>query len=117
MENNENGPSYQAFLEQYYKEQECNKEIEEATGGVEGDKSQDFEEDEEGNKNETDMMISKLCRVCGNRGQIYIYSNICDKYLSIPRSRLSKSTEVTIADMIEKISSEKVRISQYSLIN
>ena len=103
--------SYQTFLEQYYKEQDSNNEIEEATGGNEesGDRSPDFEG--EGSKNETDLMISKLCRVCGNRGQIYIYSNVCDKYLTIPKTRLSKAQEVTIAEMIEKISSEKVSIS------
>ncbi|XP_070497955.1 uncharacterized protein [Chironomus tepperi] len=100
--------SYQTFLEQYYKEQELSREITESTGVDEEieDKSPDFED--EGNKNETDLMISKLCRVCGNRGQIYIYSTICDKYLTIPKTRLSKALEVTIAEMIEQISSEKV---------
>ena len=113
------GPSYQAFLEMHYKEQECNREIDEATGGNEedGDKSPIIIEDDDSNMNETDLMISKLCRVCGNRGQIHIHSNICDKYLTIPRSRLSKLKEVTIAEMIEQISSEKVRISQCCSIN
>lgn len=110
MENHKQ-TSYQAFLEQYQKEHEFNEEIEEVTDEnvASGSRSPDFED--ETNMNETDLMISKLCRVCGNRGQIYIYSTISDKYLTIPKTRLSKAIEVTIADMIQQISSEVVTIS------
>lgn len=109
--------SYLAFLEQYQKEHELIEDIEEVTDENEasGSRSPNFED--ETNLNETDLMISKLCRVCGNRGQIYIYSTISDKYLTIPKTRLSKALDVTIADMIEQISSEKVTISKhYSIL-
>lgn len=99
--------SYNDFLDTFSKAEICKNELEEATGGTDDDECILIEDE----KTETDTMISKLCRVCGNRGQIYIFSVPCDKYLTIPKSRLSKFHEVTIAEMIEKISSEKVRIS------
>lgn len=94
------GTSYSNFIATYNKEQLGKKDIDEATGG-----NDDITED---SKTAADQMISKLCRVCGNRGQIYIFSVACDKYLTIHKSRLQKFKEVTIAEMIEKISSQKV---------
>lgn len=101
----EHTSSYQDFLRileskgPYTVEQ--NEEFEEAIGGI-------LLEDDEEEAQTPDNKLKQLCRVCGSRGLIDIHTVICDKYLTIPRSRLCKLQNYTIATMISQIADEEV---------
>lgn len=60
------------------------------------------------NEHDSTSILTDLCRVCGNKGNISLYTEPAEKLLTFKPSRESRNNCVTIAQMISDISGEKV---------
>jgi hypothetical protein len=99
------------------------QQLDEAVGGEEITEIKKVKEDPKTtNQNQTTQkqqqqhpeeisVLNDLCRVCGNKGNISLYTEPPEKLLCFKPSRDLRVNNVTVANMIECISGEKVSLT------
>lgn len=124
MDNKDTPITYQEFLRLHasFAPQPIVSQLDEAVGGDEIqiceskkvkpniNKEEQITQEQQQHPDENISVLKDLCRVCGNKGNISLYSEPIDKFLCFKASRESKVNSVTIAQMISDLSGEKVSI-------